>query len=80
MITDKKFLFTYISKLIDENVDEIENVVISGMTFKEAKDLFNQLNIENFGYDVYEFLDVPIYSTNKNKQERISEYWNSQIQ
>ncbi len=80
MITDKKFLFTYISKLIDDNVDEIENVVISGMTFKEAKDLFNQLNIENFGYDVYEFLDVPIYSTNKNKQERITEYWNSQIQ
>ena len=58
MITDKKFLFTYISKLIDENVDEIENVVISGMTFKEAKDLFNQLNIENFGYDVYPRLFV----------------------
>lgn len=80
MITDKKFLFTYISKLIDDNVDEIENVVISGVTFKEAKYLFSQLNIENFGYDVYEFLDVPIYSTNKNKQERISEYWKSQIQ
>ena len=67
---NKNFLFRYVSKLIDGDIDEIETLTINGMTFEEAMGIFNQLNIENFGYDVYEFSNVPVYSSNENKWEK----------
>lgn len=79
----KSFLFTYITKIeilgIRERVEEVEYIVITGETVENAIDIFNNLNIKNVGYDVYEFLDIPIYSTNERKQKDLTEYWNSKL-